>query len=94
MTELSWTPTILRQIKVLKRKHYNLELLYVALDAISVNDQAKLRQLHDHGLQGNHQGDRELHIDGRDWLLIYRVDQGRTKILLLATGSHKKLLGK
>lgn len=47
-------------------------------------------RLHDHPLQGNYAGYRELHIKP-DWLLIYKIED--ETLVLIRTGSHAELFG-
>lgn len=44
----------------------------------------------DHELSSEWAGYRECHIDN-DWLLIYRIDEGR--LILIRTGTHSDLFG-
>ena len=44
----------------------------------------------DHALVGDF-GNRECHIEP-DWLLIYRISEGKLILILVATGSHSDLL--
>ena len=46
----------------------------------------------DHTLSGKYSGYRECHIQP-DWLLIYRIDNGRLVLYLLDTGTHSDLFG-
>ena len=46
----------------------------------------------DHSLSGRYAGYRECHIQS-DWLLIYRIDNGRLVLYLLDTGTHSDLFG-
>ena len=46
----------------------------------------------DHSLSGKYVGYRECHIQP-DWLLIYRIDNGRLVLYLLDTGTHSDLFG-
>ncbi|MCL2053828.1 MAG: type II toxin-antitoxin system YafQ family toxin [Oscillospiraceae bacterium] len=44
----------------------------------------------DHSLQGNWKHSRELHIEP-NWLLIYRLTENKTFVILERTGSHNEL---
>ena len=46
----------------------------------------------DHSLSGRYDGYRECHIQP-DWLLIYRIDNGRLVLYLLDTRTHSDLFG-
>ena len=84
-------PIFERDVKRLKKKHYDLSKLDIAIQAVFSMDDAKLAQLRDHALKGNWQGYRELHVDS-DWLLIYRICNDELELLLTRTGSHDELL--
>ncbi|MCD2256040.1 type II toxin-antitoxin system YafQ family toxin [Lactobacillus sp. CC-MHH1034] len=81
-----------RQYKKLKKSGYNMTLLDQAIAAVYYNDRPILKKLKDHPLRGKFNGDRELHIQG-DWLLRYNIDADRLTLLLLATGTHRNVLG-
>ncbi|GAC1473730.1 MAG: hypothetical protein NVSMB9_22890 [Isosphaeraceae bacterium] len=44
----------------------------------------------DHSLTGNRKGGRECHVEP-DWLLIYRVDEKKSELILGPTGTHADL---
>ena len=46
----------------------------------------------DHSLSGKYVGYRECHIQP-DWLLIYKIDNGRLVLYLFDTGTHSDLFG-
>jgi mRNA interferase YafQ len=45
----------------------------------------------DHALVGNRNGFRDCHIEP-DWILIYKLDNGKLILILSETGSHADLL--
>nr|KAB0648023.1 type II toxin-antitoxin system YafQ family toxin [Aerococcus sanguinicola] len=80
-----------RALKKYKKKHYNINKLEMAIDALIIQDKSILRTKYkDHALSGNWKGVRELHIEG-DWLLVYQIDHGKLVLLLLDMGSHDEL---
>ncbi|KAE8128157.1 type II toxin-antitoxin system YafQ family toxin [Bifidobacterium tibiigranuli] len=84
--------SFLRQVKRLRSKHYNLDLLEAAIQHLMSTDRNMLiTHYRDHALTGNLQGYRELHIDS-DWLLVYRIENNTLTLVLVATGSHDELL--
>ncbi|MFD1432232.1 type II toxin-antitoxin system RelE/ParE family toxin [Lacticaseibacillus yichunensis] len=93
MLKVKPTTAYLRQLKKLFKKHYSLEKYKIALTALATDDKAALKRLKDHQLTGNYASYRELHI-GPDWLLIYERQDDVLVLVLVATGSHKDLLGK
>ena len=46
----------------------------------------------DHALKGQLSGTRECHI-GPDWLLRYSKDDEHLLLLLISTGTHRRVLG-
>ncbi|GHU59159.1 hypothetical protein FACS1894133_5320 [Clostridia bacterium] len=46
----------------------------------------------DHKLYGSWSGHRDLHIEG-DWILVYRLLDKKSHVLLVRTGSHAEVLG-
>ncbi len=44
----------------------------------------------DHPLKGNWRGFRDCHVTS-DWVLIYKVDKNKKKILFARLGSHSEL---
>lgn len=45
---------------------------------------------HDHALRGTYRGYRECHIQP-DWLLIYKIENGKLLLTLARTGTHSDL---
>lgn len=93
INKIAYTPTFKRDVKKLKKAHYNLDLMYEAIDHIIKNNSDILKSRYrDHALKGNWQGYRELHIQG-DWLLIYKLEKDQISLttILTRTGSHDKL---
>ncbi|KRM56371.1 hypothetical protein FC18_GL000054 [Lacticaseibacillus sharpeae JCM 1186 = DSM 20505] len=75
------------------KKHYSKSLYKEAIRALASDDRPVLNQLSDHALHGNWQGFRELHVDKKDWLLAYTIDNGKLILTLTATGTHDDLFG-
>ena len=55
-----------------------------------INEKPLPEQYRDHNLSGDWQGYRECHIRP-DWLLIYKVEQGKLTLTLTRTGTHSDL---
>lgn len=88
--EIAYRPAFLRDVKRLKRKHYDMEALKTAIQAVADRRADWLRQHRDHQLTGNLAAYRELHITA-DWLLLYTIETDGT-LVLARTGSHDQLL--
>ncbi|WP_369342740.1 type II toxin-antitoxin system YafQ family toxin [Bifidobacterium fermentum] len=93
MLNISYQPSFVRQIKRLKRKHYDMQKLVSAVRAVAEQKQDLLRtRYRDHALQGQLRGFRELHIEA-DRLLVYRIEHDTLTLMLIETGSHNDLFG-
>ena len=57
------------------------------------NDEPLEERYHDHSLEGNWKGHRELHIRP-DWILIYQKKYNLLILELSRTGTHSDLFGK
>ena len=78
-----------RDLKLLYRRKYNLDLLDEIVEKLARKEPLEEKNK-DHALTGNYIGFRECHIKP-DWLLIYRVDEGDLILFLSRTGSHSDL---
>lgn len=67
--EIAYRPAFIRDVKRLKRKHYDIGALKEAITAVAERETDWLRQHRDHQLSGNLSMYRELHIKA-DWLLL------------------------
>ena len=73
-----------RDYDLLIRRGYDIERL---------DTQAPLEPLHrDHPLKGKWRGYRGCHI-ADDWVLVYKVDGDRLKLMLSRTGTHVDVYG-
>ncbi|MDD5799278.1 MAG: type II toxin-antitoxin system YafQ family toxin [Coriobacteriales bacterium] len=84
-------PIFERDVKKLRKKHFDLARLQGAITALFEEDEPTLVRLHDHALKGNWKGYRELHINA-DWLLIYQIERDELELVLVRSGSHDDLL--
>ncbi|WP_111835708.1 type II toxin-antitoxin system RelE/ParE family toxin [Actinomyces bovis] len=88
--QIAYRPAFLRDVKRLKRKHYDMEALKTAIQAVAERRTDWLKQHRDHQLTGNLSSYRELHIMA-DWLVLYAINEDGT-LVLARTGSHDQLL--
>lgn len=84
-------PIFERDVKRLRKKHFDMARLQDAITALFEEDEATLIRLRDHALKGNWRGYRELHIDA-DWLPIYQIERDELELILVRSGSHDSLL--
>lgn len=89
MLEIKTTTQFERDLKLLKKRGYNLKLLKNVIDALA-NGKKLEAKYKDHFLQGNYSYFKECHIKP-DWLLIYRIDNNMLILTLLRTGTHSDL---
>jgi mRNA interferase YafQ len=92
MKTIRRTTAFKKQYRKLRQAGYKMELLDQAIKEIFNQDHTALKRMLDHPTQGKYKGDREVHIKG-DWLLRYRVEKDRLVLVLLATGTHRDVLG-
>lgn len=78
-----------RDLKALKKRGLDLELLNTVVDTLAAR-QPLADKHRDHPLTGDYAGFRECHILP-DWLLIYRIDDDELFLLLSRTGTHSDL---
>ena len=87
MREVTYKPSIKRDLKKIKRRGKELAKLLLIVELLAKNGSLP-NQLHPHKLSGKYDGLWECHIE-HDWLLIYDVEPA--EILLFHTGSHSDL---
>ena len=88
MLDLFLTGKYKRDLKVLAKRGYDLELLADVVDKLRILEQLPAKN-HQHSLAGGWVGFDECHISG-DWLLIYRY-HGDDLLELTRTGTHSDL---
>lgn len=89
MLKLSTTTKFNKDLKVCKKRNYDLNLLYSVVDILRIPAQLPIKNK-DHDLKGNLSNKRECHIEP-DWLLIYKVEADLLILKLIRTGSHSDL---
>ena len=88
--KLQPTSKFKRDVKLLKKRGYDLYLLYDVIAKLA-NGETLPEQYHDHPLRGSRKGYRDCHIQN-DWVLIYKIDKGVLTLILSETGTHSDLL--
>ena len=78
-----------RDVKLLKKRGYDLSLLYDVVVKLA-NGENLPEQYHDHPLKGNRKGYRDCHIQN-DWVLIYKIDKSILTLILSETGTRSDL---
>lgn len=80
-----------KDLKRLLKMHVDVSKLEKVIDLL-VQGERLPDTYRDHILKGPMQGTRECHI-GPDWLLRYAKDDGHLFLLLISTGTHRRVLG-
>ena len=92
MYEFAYTQKFLRDVKKIKKKHFDSSMLDQVLDDLTNYNSALLkRKYRKHQLKGRWSEYEELHVDA-DWLLVYKHDKNRMVLTLMTTGSHDQTL--
>ena len=89
MLELVTTSTFRKDLKIAKKRGYDLSLIEFVIDAL-LKENTLPQKYKDHVLTGNYRGFRECHISP-DWLLIYAVDKDKLVLIVSRTGTHSDL---
>ena len=78
-----------RDLKLLRRRGYDLSLLGKVVDALARGETLPPR-FRDHALAGEYNSCRECHITP-DWLMIYEFSETKLILYLTRTGTHSDL---
>lgn len=89
MIKVDTTTFFDRDLKKLKRKHYDMRALKNVLALIGANDTKTLKQKYNwHPLHGDKAGVFDVHVvNYQDWILLYTLIDSE-HALILSTGSH------
>ena len=92
MYEFAYTQKFLRDVKKIKKKHFDLSRLDQVLhDLADYNSALLKRKYRNHWWKGRWSKYEELHVDA-DRLLVYKRDKNRTILTLMTIGSHGQTL--
>lgn len=89
MLELVTTSAFRKDLKIAKKRGYNLSLIELVIDEL-LKENTLAPKYKDHALIGNYAGFRECHISP-DWLLIYSIDKSKLIFTASRTGTHSDL---
>ena len=87
MLAFTFTSQFKKDLKLLAKRHKNLDKLYEIMGMLIWGEPLPER-CREHGLSGNYIGLTDCHIEG-DWVMIYRKSD--EKIVFYYTGSHSDL---
>ena len=85
-----YTNRIRKQLKLLEKRGYNMELFKDVVDML-LDGIPLPPKYNDHPLHGDRRGYRDCHIKG-DWVLIYKIDKNVLTLILSETGTHADIL--
>jgi len=89
MFQLVFTNKFKKDIKLLQKRGYNLELIKNAILLLEENGTLS-SDYSPHKLSGNYSGYWEAHLK-HDWLIIWKILVVENQIWLTRTGSHSDL---
>jgi mRNA interferase YafQ len=89
MFQLVFTNKFKKDIKLLQKRGYNIELIKEAI--LILEESGNLSSVYSpHKLSGNYSGYWEAHLKP-DWLIIWKILIDENQIWLTRTGSHSDL---
>ena len=89
MYEIKTTTKFEKDLKLMKKRGYDLKLLKEVIDILSKEEELSSKYK-DHYLQGDYIGFKECHIKP-DWLFVYKIDNNILVLTLSRTGTHSDL---
>ena len=89
---INYTSTMKKDLKRAEKRGYNMKEIAEIIFKLA-NEEPLEERYHDHNLEGNWAGHRELHIRP-DWILIYQKKDNLLILELSRTGTHSDLFGK
>ena len=78
-----------RDLRLAAKQNKDLSKLQTVIDTLASGNKLEDRY-HDHPLKGEYIGCRECHVSP-NWLLVYKIDDGKLILLLYRLGSHAEL---
>jgi len=78
-----------KDLKLAQKRGLDLSKLSLVISSLANGDPLDPK-FKDHQLIGDYLGFRECHV-APDWLLIYKIDNGKLLLFLARTGSHSDL---
>ena len=89
MLKIRFSAKIQKDLKRLKKRKGDLEQFEFVISLLASEQPLPVNH-RDHALTGNWGGFRECHVS-LDWLLIYRIYQEKSELILTRTGTHSDL---
>ncbi|MDR2168310.1 MAG: type II toxin-antitoxin system YafQ family toxin [Clostridiales bacterium] len=92
MKEVRQSGQFKRDLKKLRRRGYNMDLLEDVVEKLRMGIRLPPKNF-DHKLTGDWKGYRECHV-APDWLLVYKFENNTVYLVLQRTGTHSDLFRK
>jgi len=89
MLNPTFTGPFKKDRKLMNKRNKDIDELTKVMSLL-INEQPLLPKHENHPLHGNYHDKWECHIEP-DWLLIYRIDKAKRRIIFHRTGSHSDL---
>jgi mRNA interferase YafQ len=89
MFQLVYTNRFKKDVKLLQKRGFNMDLLKIAISALEENGDLPA-QYQPHKLSGSYTGFREAHLKS-DLLLVWKVFPEKNEVWLTRTGTHADL---
>jgi len=90
MYSIDYTNEFKKQLKLMHKRGYNMELLNNAIKLLIATGTLPFDKYKTHKLKGNFTNFMEAHLQP-DWLLIWYVNKSTVTIVLTHTGTHSDL---
>lgn len=90
--DVVWTTQFKKDYKSAIKRHLDIDSLDEVIRKLA-NQEVLDKKYNDHNLSGNWKSFKECHIKP-DFLLIYKIDNGKLVLTLARTGSHSDLFKK
>lgn len=78
-----------KDLRLAQKRGYDIDKIKRVIAELA-NGETLEAKYRDHLLTGNYGGFRECHIQP-DWLLVYKIDNGKLILFLARTGTHSDL---
>lgn len=91
MLKLEFTTKFAKDLKLMKARGYNEDLLWAVVDKLLKEEKLEPKYKDHHLVNSrNYKNMRECHIEP-DWLLVYYKTKDRITLVLSRTGTHSDL---
>ena len=89
MLQAVYTKTFQRDLKRIAKRGKEINKLKIVIVKLC-NEESLEEKYRDHSLTGNYSGRRDCHVES-DWLLIYKLEKEKNRLIFERTGSHSDI---